>query len=344
MSEPSATPIPSAKTDSTLEKRALTFEFKGDGFEYFKIWIVNVLLTIVTLGIYSAWAKVRNNRYFYSNLYLDDNNFSYLAEPLTILKGRIMAVGFLIALYIVYLAVPLVGIILFIGLSFAIPYFLIRSIAFSHRNSAYKNIQFRFEASYMEAFITTVLWPLAGLLSLGLLYPKVILKMNQFLVKNSSYGTTNFDFKATFKDYAILLLITLGAGIVIGGGLFALASAVPALTALTGLGLLLLYIGIFFYFTVQSNLLFYRSLTLKDHEFESSMTMAGLIKVVVINTLLTIVTFGLYMPAAKVRLAKYIASVTTMHAASSLDNFAAAEQENISAFGEELGQVLDFGV
>ena len=33
--------------------------FVGTGSEYFRIWIVNLLLTIVTLGIYSAWAKVR---------------------------------------------------------------------------------------------------------------------------------------------------------------------------------------------------------------------------------------------------------------------------------------------
>ncbi len=39
--------------------------FTGTGGEYFGIWIVNLLLTIVTLGIYSAWAKVRRLQYFY---------------------------------------------------------------------------------------------------------------------------------------------------------------------------------------------------------------------------------------------------------------------------------------
>src|SRR6059058_745587 len=34
-------------------------EFTADPKEYFRIWIVNLALTIVTLGIYSAWAKVR---------------------------------------------------------------------------------------------------------------------------------------------------------------------------------------------------------------------------------------------------------------------------------------------
>ena len=39
--------------------------FTGSGAEYFGIWIVNLLLTIITLGIYSAWAKVRRLQYFY---------------------------------------------------------------------------------------------------------------------------------------------------------------------------------------------------------------------------------------------------------------------------------------
>jgi len=40
------------------------FYFTGKGGEYFRIWIVNICLTILTLGIYSAWATVRTRRYF----------------------------------------------------------------------------------------------------------------------------------------------------------------------------------------------------------------------------------------------------------------------------------------
>lgn len=38
------------------------FEFRGRGGEYFRIWIVNLALSLLTLGIYSAWAKVRTGR------------------------------------------------------------------------------------------------------------------------------------------------------------------------------------------------------------------------------------------------------------------------------------------
>ncbi len=69
------------------------FVFTGKGGEYF---IVNVFLTIVTLGVYSAWAKVRTQRYFYGNTFLDDSSFEYLADPVKILKGRLIAAFFLI--------------------------------------------------------------------------------------------------------------------------------------------------------------------------------------------------------------------------------------------------------
>ena len=46
--------------DNMENARKLPLEFRGNGYEYFRIWIVNILLTIMTLGIYSAWAKVRN--------------------------------------------------------------------------------------------------------------------------------------------------------------------------------------------------------------------------------------------------------------------------------------------
>ena len=65
--------------------------FTGKAGEYFGIWIVNLLLSIVTLGIYSAWAKVRRKKYFYNNTLIDGVGFDYHANPIAILKGRVIA-------------------------------------------------------------------------------------------------------------------------------------------------------------------------------------------------------------------------------------------------------------
>ena len=87
------------ETGGSLGK-SLPFTFSGKASEYFSIWIVNVCLTIITLGIYSAWAKVRNNQYFYGNTQIDGASFQYLADPIKILKGRIIAFIAFVAYYL----------------------------------------------------------------------------------------------------------------------------------------------------------------------------------------------------------------------------------------------------
>ena len=72
-------------------------QFTGDGSEYFRIWIVNLLLTLLTLGIYSAWAKVRKTRYFWQNTRLDGAVFDYHGPPGAILRVRIISLILLIA-------------------------------------------------------------------------------------------------------------------------------------------------------------------------------------------------------------------------------------------------------
>ena len=76
------------------------FEFTGKAREYFRIWIVNVALTICTLGIYSAWAKVRKKRYLYGNTLLQGTSFEYHGDPIKILKGRLIIGGMLLAYYV----------------------------------------------------------------------------------------------------------------------------------------------------------------------------------------------------------------------------------------------------
>src|SRR6266853_342313 len=68
-------------------------EFTADAGEYFRIWIVNLALTIFTLGIYSAWAKVRKRRNFYGHTRGDGESFEYRANPIAILTGRLIAVA-----------------------------------------------------------------------------------------------------------------------------------------------------------------------------------------------------------------------------------------------------------
>src|SRR5574340_1245627 len=80
-----------------LEQQTVRLEFTARGTGYFGIWIVNLLLSVLTLGVYSAWAKVRRLQYFYRNTSLAGVAFAYHGQPLAILRGLVIAVVLLVA-------------------------------------------------------------------------------------------------------------------------------------------------------------------------------------------------------------------------------------------------------
>jgi uncharacterized membrane protein YjgN (DUF898 family) len=145
--------------------------FIATGEEYFRIWIVNLALTIITLGIYSAWAKVRKKRYFYGHTLLDGECFEYRGNPIAILKGRIIAFAMLVLYSLAGQFAPLAQLLMMLVLAVIVPWLVVRSLAFNAWNSAYRNVQFHFRGNYPEALRVVIGNGLLVLLSLGLMYP-----------------------------------------------------------------------------------------------------------------------------------------------------------------------------
>ena len=151
----------------------VSLEFKGSGSEYFKIWIVNLFLSILTLGIYSAWAKVRRKRYLYGNTSIKGASFEYHASPITILKGRLIAVALLIVYSVLSELFPLVGFFLLILLFAFIPWIVWRSLRFNARMTSLRNVHFSFKGrlgkSYLYYLVIPFIFPLliSSLFSFG---------------------------------------------------------------------------------------------------------------------------------------------------------------------------------
>lgn len=133
--------------------------FTGSGGEYFRIWVVNLLLTIVTLGIYSAWAKVRRMRYFHRNTQLAGAVFDYHAEPKTILKGRVVALVLLIGYQYAYDQSILATVVLATLVAAVMPFMLARAYRFKLRNTSYRGVFFDFHGSLGQAYQYLTLFP-----------------------------------------------------------------------------------------------------------------------------------------------------------------------------------------
>ena len=79
--EPGGASAPPLDAVHTSGRSQLRLAFTGRAGDYFRIWIVNLLLTLVTMGLWSPWAKVRKRRYFYGHSWLANANFEYHGNP-----------------------------------------------------------------------------------------------------------------------------------------------------------------------------------------------------------------------------------------------------------------------
>src|ERR1700679_3878649 len=118
------------------------FEFRGRGGEFFRIWILNLALTLLTFGIYSAWAKVRTRRYLYGNTYIAGHALDYDPSPWRILIGRAIALAFFLAYSVSVGVWPQALGLWYIAFGFTIPWLIHSSLRFSARNNSYRNKRF----------------------------------------------------------------------------------------------------------------------------------------------------------------------------------------------------------
>lgn len=343
---------------ATYQPKTHAFIFTGQGFEYFKIWIVNLLLTIVTLGIYSAWAKVRNLQYFYGNTRLNNSTFEYTAKPLQILKGRIIAMVFLVAYSLLSHFSPMMALGLLLVLIIATPWIAVLSLRFNARFTSYRNIAFRFNGTVGGAFVAYVVWPIVAMFSLGLLFPFAWRQQAQYIIANHSYGDAPFNFEVSVGEYYKMLGVVLGGSIVffvvyfmvVGGAALGMAGN-PAAMGAAMIPMVALYLAFYLlvgaYMAVTMANIQFNHTTLRDprssapeHNFSANWQIVSYMKLLLVNTVLILLTLGLFIPFAKIRTAAYKAEHTAFVANSELDNFIAGEREESNSLAEGVNDLF----
>ncbi|EID0061850.1 DUF898 domain-containing protein [Vibrio vulnificus] len=155
-----------------------SIQFKGQGGEFFGIWIVNILLSVITLGIYSAWAKVRTKRYFYGNTFIAGDNFEYHAQPMQLLKGRLVALALVLIWVVANSFFPLASLVLFALFYVALPWLLWSNARFDSAMTSYRNVHFAFNGSLKEAYMSILGRGLASLLIIAIYIAIVVASAN----------------------------------------------------------------------------------------------------------------------------------------------------------------------
>lgn len=207
----------STTTMESAAQQEIPLQFNGKASEYFGIWIVNVLLTIVTLGIYAPWAKVRTKRYFYGNTLLANSPFDFVANPMTILKGYLIALGFYIAFSVTSEFYPLFSVGLMLVFLLVLPWIVVRSMSFRLANTTYRNIRFNFERDYNEAYKVFLGLTLLIPVTFGLIFPYYHFRQSKFVIDKSRFGKSNFGLDlpagSFYRIYIIIWLLFMALGL-----------------------------------------------------------------------------------------------------------------------------------
>ncbi len=285
-------PLASAN-DGAGRQRQLGIRFSGSGSEYFRIWIVNLLLTIITLGIYYPWARVRKLRYFYANTLVDGDALAFHGNPKSMFRGYALIAVLGLAYSALSNLSPLTSVLALVALFAVGPLLWRAGLQFRLANTSWRGLRFHFTGSSADAYQTqlpillpllavTVIGAIAGfssdmgagaapqapggwlLLGLGLA-PLVLIagsaysfwRMKRYQHSNYALGQLQTRFDAGFGLFVSLFLKGIGLFLLVGfalGAMAGLGAAVFGLGMGTGKGWVFFLIALF-YFVLMAALL-----------------------------------------------------------------------------------------
>ena len=142
-----------ATPPSPATPRVLEIRFTGSGSEYFRIWAVNLLLILVTLGLYLPFAKARRIRYFYANTLVDGQALSFHGDPWKMFRGFMLMLLLMAAYSGAGHLSPTAAFIAFLILCAVWPALWRASLQFRLGNTGWRGLRMRFEGSLKDAYL-----------------------------------------------------------------------------------------------------------------------------------------------------------------------------------------------
>jgi uncharacterized membrane protein YjgN (DUF898 family) len=338
------------------QSAAHRFRFTGSTAEYFRIWIVSLCLSLATLGVYSAWGKVRKKRYLYAHTMLDGTGLEYRASPVAILRGRVIALALFGGFALAGHFLPVVQFALLVVLLVATPWIVVASSRFNARNTAWRNITLAFDGTLREAAKIFIGLGLATLATFGVLLPYFRMRRAKFIVGRHRFGATPFDANLLTADffvtYLLAALMAIGAGVLMFFAiLFEIALAKGAklehaalTTVISMAAMYACYIAIYAFVRARIANLTANGTTLGALRCRSTLRIRDLIWLYLSNVVAVLATLGLATPWAIVRITRYRAERLELVGDAPLDRFASARAEAGTATGSEVSDLFDVDV
>ena len=329
-SAPAATGVinPAATTTATSAATAAVgprrLAFHGSGGTLFGIYVVNILLTIATFGMYRFWGRVKIRRYMLSQTGFDGDRFAYHGTGKELLLGFVKALLF-VGMPITALSVAArlsgdktihIATQVFISLLILvfIPIAMVGARRYRLSRTSWRGIRFSFRGQVWAFVRVFLLASILSTLTLTLYYPFFQTRQQAFMVSHSYFGRRRFRFDGRGHD-------------LLGAYVIALLLLVPTL------GLYL------FWFNARKARYFWEHTYFETARFRSTMTGGRLMAQTLANWIMLILTLGLAWPWVLVRRTRFEFAYLTVEGPLDLTGIV-QEPQLATATGDALSSLL----
>ena len=200
--------------------RVYKIEHKGEGGDFFLLNVVNLILTGLTLGIYTFWAKTRVRHYLWAHTEFDGEPFEYTGRGLELFLGALIVGLFLLpvlwflgfgfeALLLsgqAVLAVVL-QLSLFVGFFFLIGVAEYRARQYQMSRTRWRGIAMSLEGSTMKYAVGVFFRRILNVITLGFSTPHLELYQAKQFLGGARFGsgsvTTNYNPKELYRSFLL---------------------------------------------------------------------------------------------------------------------------------------------
>jgi uncharacterized membrane protein YjgN (DUF898 family) len=362
-----------------LDQKQPLLTYDGKLGELYGIFIKNVLLQILTLGIYRFWAATNNRRYIWSRMRFQDERFEYTGTGGELFKGFLLAIAIIFGAIVgavglsmivrvvtrsaALSALPILALYLAIAVIAAGAFFSAQRYRLSR--TQWCGIRGGMTGSSWVYGVYALLFGLLSVVTLGQMAPWVSMRLAERRINASSFGSLPFHFEGraravygvfvgTFVGVIVLLAVLLMVFLksimaLLPFGHAPLKTNDPAAFGVLGsvfLFYLLLVVGTMlircFYLAALTRHITGNTTLGTQLRFGSSVTAGRLLGMLLGNLAVIIVTLGLGLPIVIHRWMRFAAD--TLQVSGHLDPQTLGQSDQAPPLtGEGMLNLLDHG-
>lgn len=194
----------------TTEDR-INFDYDGGTFKFAGVVLSNLVLQILTLGIFRFWARTRERRFLWSHVSLGEDRLEYTGKGLELFLGFLIAMVVLFPVVGIYQGLSLaagssmagqvaVNLVYLTSLMFLIHLAVYRARRYRLTRTLWRGIRGTLTGSPVRYALVALAWLPAVILSLGLAAPFMRVALLNREINNMHLGDRPFAFDGKARD------------------------------------------------------------------------------------------------------------------------------------------------